>query len=276
MPTRLQLEFALAGIALARNWLVGRQETMERIEAELRRLARTPEDEWFDVPERKVSEGYPEWAPRYDDPGNPIVQLEGPIVAALLSEAEPGVAVDAACGTGRHAALLAGRGHCVVGVDGTGEMLELARARLPDVEFRVGSLTSLPLDDESVDLAVCSLAMTHMPELNPAVAELARVVRPSGRLVVSDVHPVFVALGSQAAYRVDDERAGYVRNYVHWPSSYLSAFRFAGLRVGECREILYRLEEVELWASRVDLPSEVVAEALAGLPAVIVWDLARA
>ena len=276
MPTPVQLELALAGIALARNWLVGDRETVEMIEAEVRRLAETPGNGWSDVPERTVAEGYPEWASGYDQPSNPIIRLEESVVPALLAESPPGSALDAACGTGRHTARLVDLGHDVVGVDETEAMLSLARTRVPGADFQIGSLAALPLEDGEFDLAVCSLALTHLAELGPAVSELRRVVRPGGRVVVSDVHPTLVALGSQAAYRVDDDRAGFVRNHQHWPGAYLAAFTAAGLDVRASYDLAYRREEVDLWVSRLDLAPEVAYEALVGLPAIIVWDLARA
>jgi ubiquinone/menaquinone biosynthesis C-methylase UbiE len=276
MPTPVQLELALAGIALARNWLVGDRETVEMIEAEVRRLARTPGNGWSDVPERTVAEGYPEWAPGYDQPSNPVIRLEESVVPALLAETPPGRALDAACGTGRHTARLVDLGHDVVAVDETEAMLSLARTRIPGADFQIGSLAALPLEDGEFDLAVCSLALTHLAELGPAVSELRRVVRPGGRLVVSDVHPTLVALGSQAAYRMDDEHVGFVRNHPQWPSAYLAAFAAAGLEVRASYDLAYRREEVDLWVSRLDLAPEVAYEALVGLPAIIVWDLARA
>jgi ubiquinone/menaquinone biosynthesis C-methylase UbiE len=129
-------------------------------------------------------------------------------MALLLGKLEPGSALDAACGTGRQAAVLAELGHRVLGVDATPEMLERARERVPQAEFRIGSLTDLPAESASFDLAVCSLALTHLEEPAPAIAELARAVRPAGRIVISDVHPTWIALGAQAAYRVDDKPAG--------------------------------------------------------------------
>ena len=194
----------------------------------------------------------------------------------LLAESPSGKALDAACGTGRHTARLVELGHNVVGVDETGAMLSVARTRVPGADFRLGSLRALPLEDEEVDLAVCSLALTHLADLGPALAELRRVVRPGGRVVVSDVHPTMVALGSQAAYRVDDERAGFVRNHLHWPGAYLAAFAAAGLDVRASHDLAYRREEVDLWVGRLDLAPEVAYEALVGLPAIVVWDLARA
>jgi ubiquinone/menaquinone biosynthesis C-methylase UbiE len=276
MPTPVQLDLALAGIALARNWLVGDRETVERIEAEVRRLACAPGNGWSETPERTVAEGYPEWAPAYDQAANPIISLDESVVPALLAESPAGRAVDAACGTGRVSVVLAELGHDVIGVDETEAMLALARERVPGADFRAGSLTSLPVENEEADLAVCSLALTHLADIGPAVAELARVVRPGGRIVISDVHPVIVALGSQAAYRVDVDSIRYVRNHVHWPGAYLAAFASVGLDVRACHDLLYRQQEVDLWVSRVSVAPEVVSEALVGLPAIIVWDLARA
>ena len=275
MPRRVELDLALAGLALARNWLVGSRETVDRILEQVQRLAETPGDDVFDAPEQTVAEGYRVWAATYDDPGNPIVQLEEPAVQGILESLEPGVALDSACGTGRHAAALERLGHRVVAVDASEEMLERARSRVPSAHLRTGSLTELPVEDGAVDSVVCSLALTHLPELAPAVDELARVVRPDGRVIVSDVHPVFVALGAQAAYKVGGATAGFVRNHVHWPGAYLRAFASAGLRVEACQELPYGPREIDLWAGNLAVSRDVVVEALAGLPAVLVWDLRR-
>jgi hypothetical protein len=71
-----------------------------------------------------VEAGYARWASRYDGP-NPAIETEEPIFRSLVAKAGgPGLAVDAACGTGRHAALLADAGWRVVGVDATPAMLD--------------------------------------------------------------------------------------------------------------------------------------------------------
>src|SRR5687767_12536021 len=64
-----------------------------------------------------VEDGYSAWAPRYDGP-NPAIETEAPVVRAMIEALTPGVALDAACGTGRHAAMLAELGWAVIGVDG--------------------------------------------------------------------------------------------------------------------------------------------------------------
>ena len=275
MPRNVELDLALAGLALARNWLVGEAAVVEQTLEEIRRLAGSDRPDSFESAEFGVAEGYDEWAASYDAPTNPVVTLEAPVVRRLLEELEPRTALDAACGTGRHSAVLVELGHRVVGVDVSEAMLERARARVPQADFRVGDLTSLPVGSGSVELAVCALALTHLADPAPAIAELGRAVRRGGRVIVSDVHPVLVALGAQAAFRSSGERRGYVRNYVHWPGTYLRAFAAGGLRVDACHDVLYGREQIDLWAAGLELSYDVVVEAIQGLPGIVVWEATR-
>lgn len=166
-------------------------------------------------PELPARAGYAHWAATYDGP-NPAVAQEERVVRPLLDEMPAGVALDAACGTGRHARHLAARGHAVTGVDASPEMLAVARAKVPDAGLLLGDLAALPLPAASVDFAVCSLALTHCQGLGPPIRELARVVRPGGRIVLSDIHPFVVTLGLQAVLLRDAEgRLAFVRNRVH-------------------------------------------------------------
>ena len=276
MPYPLQLDLSLAGLALVRNWLVGERETIDAVLDELERICSLPRGEWEEVPLRSAEEGYAAWAGTYDVRANPVLQIEGPFMADLFAGLEPGRALDAACGTGRHAAVLAGLGHEVVGVDASRAMLDRARARVPGADFRIGALTALPLGTASFDLAVCSLALTHLEDLARPIAELGRVVRPGGRIVLSDIHPYWVTLGAQAAFRDVDDRRGYVRNHVHWTETYLEIFRSLELTIVGCHELPYGSEELDLWVDRLEIERDVVLEAVVGMPTVLVWDLARA
>jgi SAM-dependent methyltransferase len=77
-------------------------------------------------------EGYDRWAPFYDEPGNQLLDIEQPIVREILDSLPVGVALDAACGTGRHTTYLASLGHRVIGVDTSPEMLARAREKVPE------------------------------------------------------------------------------------------------------------------------------------------------
>ena len=99
---------------------------------------------------------------------------------------------DLGCGTGQVAASLAPFVRRVVAVDGSTAMLEAARARLgglDNVELRRGELESLPLDDAMLDAATLMLVLHHLPEPQRVVAEVARVLRPGGHLLVTDMLP---------------------------------------------------------------------------------------
>src|SRR4030088_987089 len=109
-----------------------------------------------------------------------MIDRKQPLVRRILDGLPVGTALDAACGTGRHAAYLDKLGHRVIGFDRSPEMLAEARKRLPEAELREADLRSLPLPDDAVDTIVCALALTYVPQLAPVMAEFARVMRPGG------------------------------------------------------------------------------------------------
>src|SRR5260370_42244114 len=83
--------------------------------------------------------------------------MEEPVVREIIDGLPPGRALDAACGTGRHAAYLAARSHVVTGVDISPGMLAVATAKLPGVDFRHRDLRPPPLPDAAADPGVVAL-----------------------------------------------------------------------------------------------------------------------
>ncbi len=268
------------GLALLRRWMAGDAEELGRRVEELSGLAGAPEEGplaiRFDADDLDVKDGYARWSKIYDDAPNPLIRVEEPVVRAMIDASPAGDALDAACGTGRHTVYLAERGHRVIGIDATVEMLEKARARVPGVDLRQGDLESLPLDDASVDLAVCALALSHLPDPTKAIAELARVLRPGGRLILSDLHPTMLLLGGSALFIEEGGSAGNVKSFHHAHGVYLDAFRAVGLEVVRCVEPT--LEEQDLLAlsgGLVSIAEEAFRSAWVGLPEALVWELQR-
>ncbi|HEY0641176.1 MAG TPA: class I SAM-dependent methyltransferase [Pseudonocardiaceae bacterium] len=228
------------GLALLRAWAgdFDREFVRERL-AEVRRLLDDPAlagHPGVEVARGDTLTGYRQWAPEYDEPRNGLFDVDEPVVHEILDALPPGVALDAACGTGRYAAHLTARGHQVVGVDSSPEMLGRARTRVPRAAFLPGDVHRLPLPDDAADLAVCGLALTHVPDLRPVLAEFARVLRPGGHLVIADVHHELVRLGSVPKALGPAGEPGLVATYRHTAGDYLRAALPAGLEVRRCEE----------------------------------------
>lgn len=164
----------------------------------------------------------------------------------------------------------------MIGVDGSRAMLDRAAAVVPGIEFREGELGALPVESASVDVTVCALALTHVPSLDAPLADLARVVRPGGCVVLSDFHPFMMLLGGTAFFVAADGRAGHVTSHFHPLSAYLDAFAEAGLHVVRCLEPCFGEAEVPLMAAGLmDVAPAALRAAIVGLPAALIWQLAR-
>jgi demethylmenaquinone methyltransferase/2-methoxy-6-polyprenyl-1,4-benzoquinol methylase len=96
--------------------------------------------------------------------------------------------LDACCGTGdlAIAAWKAGAGH-VVGLDFSGQMLERARRKAPELEWVQGDVLALPFEDASFDSAVVGFGVRNVDDLEAGLRELRRVLRPGGRLGILEI-----------------------------------------------------------------------------------------
>jgi SAM-dependent methyltransferase len=97
--------------------------------------------------------------------------------------------LDVATGPGYVAGRAAARGASVVGVDFSDEMLALAASLHPAVTFARADAAALPYADGSFDAVVAAFLMPHVADLPAVVAELARVVRPGGRVALATWDP---------------------------------------------------------------------------------------
>jgi ubiquinone/menaquinone biosynthesis C-methylase UbiE len=149
------------------------------------------------------------------------------LFADLVGEGKP--VADVGCGPGRVTAVLRDLGLEAFGIDLSPGMIEVARREFPDLAFSVGSMTQLPLADDSVDGVLLWYSIIHVPdgELPAAFGHVRRVLRPGGT----------VLLGFHSGDTVNHKTAGYgghpMSVYVHrrTPERVAELLAAAGLQV---------------------------------------------
>ncbi len=215
-------------------------------------------------------EGYDRWAATYDSYDNGLIALEQPRVRDRLGDVTNLDVLDVGCGTGRHALWMAEHGARVTGVDFSNGMLEQLRAK-PEANVTVieHDLTQgLPVPDASADLVTCCLVLEHVPTLQPIFSEMARAVRPGGRVLISDFHPEMLRRGYHARFREDPGGPKFqMQGEAHTVSSYVMAAIGAGLSIAHASEHLMTEAEAERSNS---------AKKWVGLPMLFLLELTRA
>lgn len=116
---------------------------------------------------------------------------ERPAMIALAGDVEGHRILDAGCGSGPLSAALIAKGAIVTGFDSSAAMLDLARQRLGDsADLCLADLSKpLPFADHSFDEVVSSLVLHYLEDWLSPLAELRRVLKPGGRLILSVNHP---------------------------------------------------------------------------------------
>jgi SAM-dependent methyltransferase len=137
------------------------------------------------------SSHFDEIAARYDAslPAHVVEHYLQKRVAFVLSHCPGGRGLDVGCGTGTLAARLADAGYDMVGIDPSDGMLDVLRERAPAIEAVRADGTAIPFADDSFDLVLSVAVMHHIADagaVRATLAEMTRVTRPGGRILVWD------------------------------------------------------------------------------------------
>ncbi len=161
------------------------------------------------------------------------MEIEQQTVLELMPDVTGRTVIDAGCGTGRYLRELRARGAHVVGIDLSTEML--VRARSVTSRLARADLRALPFDAMSVDVVVCALALGDFVELELALSEVARVLRPGGDAIYSVVHPAGEAQGWSRTFS-SDGRQWAVDGVWHSLDRHRRACGASGFTIVEWRE----------------------------------------
>ena len=185
-------------------------------------------EEFLKEVERPIAplEGYRLWAESYDDAENALLALEMRTLSSRIENINGYRILDAGSGTGRWMNWTQSRGARVFGLDACREMV-LKAERKPGLAGRsaLADIRSIPLNDDAVDLALCSFTMSYLPSPGPALRELARVSR---QVIVSDLHPDAARAGWTRSFRAGN-RVCQLLHYQHSTAELDDCAHSAGL-----------------------------------------------
>lgn len=188
----------------------------------------------IDAAPLEPQEAYALWASTYPPhPHNRLMEVEQAVVEELLPDLAGRTALDAGCGTGRYLRVLAERGAVATGVDLSATML--SRARRSSSRLVRASIAALPIPSQSMDVVVSGLALGDVADIDHAIREMARVLRPGGQLIYSVVHPDGATNGWSRTFSSGGRKravAGFWRSEDEHRSACLSA----GLTINAWRE----------------------------------------
>lgn len=148
-------------------------------------------------------EGYDRWAEVYDSDGNPLVALEEPEFARMMGDVRGLRIADVGTGTGRHALRLARDGARIVALDLSLGMIARAKAKpgADKIKFICADCVSgLPFRDASFDRVGSGLVAEHVENLDAYLAELGRICRRDGFIIVTNLHPAMNLRGVRARF----------------------------------------------------------------------------
>jgi len=123
--------------------------------------------------------------------------IEVPYILELLDDVQGKRVLDAGCGGGFYSLWLSENGAKVLGIDGSKEMIKIAKrkasSKMLDAEFMIGDVSDLRIGDSAFDLVLSTLVLMDLIELDQAVSELVRVTRDGGDIVISVQHPILTS-----------------------------------------------------------------------------------
>ncbi len=101
-----------------------------------------------------------------------------------LNPRKGGFYLDIGCGTGNYTNEFQRKGYQFIGIDPSIAMLEKAKSKNQSIEWKVGTAEKTGLADSGVDGVIGSLTIHHWTDLNKGISELARVLKPNGRIII--------------------------------------------------------------------------------------------
>jgi ubiquinone/menaquinone biosynthesis C-methylase UbiE len=162
-----------------------------------------------DVRRLEPPDAYDCWSDTYDSqPDNAVLALESRAFTKLLSHIPLNgkTIIDIGCGTGRHWPEILSYGpEKLIGVDPSAGMLQNLKRRFPDAQVLNRAGDHLPdFSADACDVVISTLALAHIPNPQPALAEWNRILRSSGSMLITDFHSDAIRAGMKRSFVFED------------------------------------------------------------------------
>jgi ubiquinone/menaquinone biosynthesis C-methylase UbiE len=159
------------------------------------------------------------WAASYDaQPDNLMLALDTEVFNELLNgmELKDKILVDIGCGTGRHWQQFYDSGlQKTIGFDVSEKMLEQLQQKFPQAKtHRLFNNKLHNIKDNSCDIVISTLAIAHIKDVEDALDEWCRILKPGGNIIITDNHPTALAKGADRTFKHNDKKIAII-NYVH-------------------------------------------------------------
>ncbi len=153
-----------------------------------------------------------------------------PVMIERVKRLAPKSALEVGCGEGRFCRKLKAFGIDATGLDPTRALLAAARQRDPQGAYVDGVAASLPFANETFDLVVSYLSLIDIPDVAPAIAEMTRVLKPGGKILVANLNS-FNTAGAEIGWIKDTE--GNKRHFAldHYLQEREAWIDYRGIRV---------------------------------------------
>jgi ubiquinone/menaquinone biosynthesis C-methylase UbiE/cytosine/adenosine deaminase-related metal-dependent hydrolase len=214
------------------------------------------------------------WAQVYDSQSNPLLLLEERIATPVLPPVSGGNVLDVGCGTGRWLTHLEALNPAsLTGIDCSTTMLERAREKVrPTTKLLQGDCSALPGEDASYTFVRASFLLSYLEDLEAFARECARIIRPGGWMLISDMHPATAAeRGWTRSFQVDGatlEIAAHSRSL----AEIIAIFQQNGFEVRALIEPAFEEPEQPVFEDAGKLAEY---ENLAGVPAIYILKLQK-
>ncbi len=157
-------------------------------------------------------------------------QITDPSFLRILEGLAATCAVDVGCGEGRSCRMIRARGIECIGIDPTRALLDEARRRDPGGTYLLAGAEALPLADACVDLVLSCMSLIDIEDIDRAIPEMARVLRPGGRLVVFNLTS-FVTAGGPRGWQRGPDGEKQVFGIDRYLEDWAYEVAFSGLRI---------------------------------------------